>query len=67
MSLARSRRKNTTVRVLKGKRLANDIRGLARRLGVDLSKADDEETERILRKTSSLSRAVVKMRQRPLA
>lgn len=67
MSLARVRRKNTRVRVLKGKRLANDIRGLARRLNVDLSKADDRETERILRKTPSLSRAVVKMRLRQVA
>jgi hypothetical protein len=53
-------------RVLKGKVLVEDIKDLARRIGVDLSKADYEEARRIL-KGRSLSKDVIKVRRRQLA
>lgn len=48
--------------VLKGKRLADDIRSLAREMNVDLSKADEKKTEKYLKRTPSLSKRIVKMR-----
>jgi hypothetical protein len=51
---------------LKGKVLAEDIKDLARRIGVDLSKADYEEARRIL-KGRSLSKDVIKVRRKQLA
>lgn len=70
-SVGRSRVRRVPVsrknpRVLKGKVLAEDIKDLARRIGVDLSKADYEEARRIL-KGRSLSKDVIKVRRKQLA
>lgn len=45
----------TEYRVLKGKRLADDIRSLAKKMNIDLSKADEKKTEIYLRRVPSLS------------
>jgi hypothetical protein len=49
---------------VKGKELANEIRELAKRLGIDLFKANEEETKKILKNlNTSLSDEIVKMRE----
>jgi len=62
----RTRQKNPKPRVLKGKTLSKDILDLARRIGVDMSKANYEEARRIL-KGHSLSEDVIKMRRGQVA
>jgi hypothetical protein len=52
----------STVEVLKGKKLADEIRSLAKEMNIDLSKADEEKTEYYLERVPSLSKKIVKMR-----
>jgi hypothetical protein len=54
----------STTQVLKGRKLADDIRNLAKELNIDLSKADEQKTEQYLRKYSSLSKKIVKARKK---
>lgn len=54
----------SATQMLKGKKLAEDIRHLAKELDIDLSKADDQKTEQYLRKYPSLSKKIVKARKR---
>jgi hypothetical protein len=49
-------------KVLRGKKLRNDIRRLAKTMKIDLSKADDKKTEHYLSKFPSLSKTVRRMR-----
>lgn len=49
---------------MKGKDLADELRGFAKRQGIDLSLADLNETREILKKLpSSLSDEIVRMRE----
>ncbi|MGA7897730.1 MAG: hypothetical protein WCA39_02590 [Nitrososphaeraceae archaeon] len=52
------------VQVLSGKELRKEIRALARRMNVDLSKADQKKTEEYLKDFPSLSKRIIKTRNR---
>ena len=54
----------STITVLKGKRLADDIRSLAKEMNIDLSKANEKKTEIYLRRVPSRSKRIVKARKR---
>ena len=57
---------STTIkyRILAGKKLADDIRSLAKEMNIDLSKADEKKTEKYLKVVPSLSEIIVKARKR---
>jgi hypothetical protein len=55
-------RPKLNIKNVDSKTLVSDLKELARRLDIDLSKADKEKTAAILKRTSSLSDEVVKMR-----
>jgi hypothetical protein len=54
----------TDIKGMKGKELADELRGFAERQGIDLALADLGETKKILKKLpSSLSDEIVRMRE----
>jgi hypothetical protein len=56
---------NKNARVMTSKESKKYIEDIAKKMGIDLSKADDKTTEKILSKTSSsLSDDIVKMRNK---
>jgi hypothetical protein len=55
-------RPNVSIKNLDGKTLANDLKKLAKRLNIDLEKADKNKTTKILGRISSLSDEIVKTR-----
>jgi hypothetical protein len=53
-------------RVIHGNEAEQYVKSIARRLKIDLAKADEEKTEKILSKGSSLSSIISAMRNRKL-
>jgi hypothetical protein len=47
-------RPDINIKNVKGKEMANEIRELAKRLGIDLSQANEAETKKILNLKTSL-------------
>jgi hypothetical protein len=52
------------VKVMSSKEVAKYIDDIAKDMGIDLSKADDEQTARILKKASSLSDEIIANRRK---
>lgn len=52
------------VKVMSSKEVSKYIDDIAKDMGIDLSKADDEQTARILNKTSSLSDEIIDSRRK---
>ena len=55
-------RPKVSIENVDGKILANDLKEIAKRLNINLEKADKDRTAKILKRISSLSDEIVKMR-----